>query len=144
MQSSIRPSLAKPLHGSMLPARLSVPIARAFKPPSTPPPTEALKLGDGVMSSLSIIATAVACLALADMRFSSIDTKADMRFSSMDTRFSSMDTKFSALEAKIDASIKQNAEIIGSNTVLQDFVTEDLKRKAFQIDKVLNLICTVT
>ena len=110
MQSSQRPSLAKPLHGSMLPARLSVPIARAFKPPSTPPPTEALKLGDGFMLSLSIIGTAVAFLALADMRFSS------------------MDTKFSALEAKIDASIKQNAEIIGSSTVLQDFVTEDLKK----------------
>ena len=103
MQSSQRPSLAKPLHGSMLPARLSVPIARAFKPPSTPPPTEALKLGDGFMLSFSIIGTAVACLALADMRFS-------------------------ALEAKIDASIKQNAEIIGSNTVLQDFITEDLKK----------------
>ena len=121
MQSSQRPSLAKPLHGSMLPARLSVPIARAFKPPSTPPPTEALKLGDGFMLSLSIIGTAVACLALAGMRFSSIGPKADMRFSSMDT-------KFSALEAKIDASIKQNAEIIGSYTVLQDFVTEDLKK----------------
>ena len=107
-------SPAKPLHGSKLPARLSVPIARAFKPPSTPPPTEALKLGDGFMLSLSIIGTAVACLALADMRFTSIDTKADMRFS--------------ALEAKIDASIKQNAEIIGSNTFLQDFVTEDLKK----------------
>ena len=43
-----------------------------------------------------------------------MDTKADMRFS--------------ALEAKIDASIKQNAKIIGSNTVLQDFVTKDLKK----------------